>query len=465
MLSRLAAATLAITCATATLPPRQDVPRALLQPCQGARASEDCGTLSVFEDRAAARGRKIDIHFVVARAKTSPARQAVFLFAGGPGEGSTDMAGGAAGWLSSLRATLDLVFVDQRGTGHSHPLSCPSPAETDPAAIFGHVFNPSIVARCRDTLSRDADLTKYTTDLAVADVDDVRAALGYERISLYGVSYGTRMAQEYLKRFPSRVRSVVLDGVVPFDVAIPVTYAASAQQSLDRVFAACAATSSCRSAYPQPAADFERVLHRFDRGPVEARVNTNGAGGPTVSMSRGDFGYAVRGLLYDNVTSRLPEMLARAADSGDLGEFATAYWLRARSLDRVVADGLHLSVFCAEDVPFATDQEIAAASAGTFLGRYLFDEYRAACSAWQRAPLANDARAPVVSRVPTLVLSGAFDPVTPPAFADRVAKSLAMSLNIVSPLDAHGSAFGCARPAVLYVLERAAIAGAPAVCQ
>jgi pimeloyl-ACP methyl ester carboxylesterase len=465
MLSRLAAATLAITCATAAPPPRQDSPRALLQPCQSGRVSEECGTLSVFEDRAAARGRKIDIHFVVARASKSPARQAVFLFAGGPGEGSTDMAGGAAGWLSGLRATLDLVFVDQRGTGQSHPLSCPSLAETDPAAIFGHVFNPSLLARCRETLSRDADLTKYTTDLAVADVEDVRAALGYDRISLYGVSYGTRMAQEYVKRFPSRVRSVVLDGVVPFDVAIPVTYAASAQQSLERVFAACATISSCRSAYPHPSADFDRVLHMFDRGSVKTRVNTNGDGGPTVSMSRGDFGYAVRGILYSNATYRLPDLLARAAESGDVGEFATEYWLRARSVDRVVADGLHLSVFCAEDVPFATDQEIAAVTAGTFLGRYLFDEYRAACRGWPRAPLSADARTPVVSKVPTLLLSGAFDPVTPPAFADRVAKSLAASLKIVSPLDAHGSAFGCARPAMLYVLERGTIVGAPAVCQ
>jgi pimeloyl-ACP methyl ester carboxylesterase len=465
MLSRLAAATLAIICATAAVPPRQNAAQVVLQPCPGSRVSEECGALSVFEDRAAGRGRKIDIHFVVARANASPARQAVFLFAGGPGEGSADMAGGAAGWLSSLRATLDLVFVDQRGTGQSHPLSCPSLAETDPAAIFGHVFNPAVVARCRETLGRDADLTKYTTDLAVADVDDVRTALGYERISLYGVSYGTRMAQEYLKRFPSRVRSVVLDGVVPFDVAIPVTYAASAQQSLERVFAACAATPSCRSAYPHPAADFERVLHRFDRGSVQVRVNSNGAGGPTVSMSRGDFGYAVRGLLYNNVTSRLAGMLARAADSGDLGEFATAYWLRARSIDRAVADGLHLSVFCAEDVPFATDREIAAATTGTFLGRYLFDEYRAACRGWPRAPLAADARTPVVSPRPTLLLSGAFDPVTPPAFGDRVARSLSMSLKIVSPLDAHGAAFGCAMPAVLYVLGRGTIVGAPAVCQ
>lgn len=436
-----------------------------MQPCAVHGEPVECGVVSVFEDRAAARGRTIDVHFVVARANQTPAREAVFLFAGGPGEGSTDMAGGAAGWLRPLRASLDLVFVDQRGTGQSHPLSCPSALDAHPASVFGHVFDPAAVARCRDTLSRDADLTKYTTDLAVADVDDVRSALGYERISLYGVSYGTRMAQAYLRRFPSRVRSIVLDGVVPFDNAIPVTYAASAQRSLERVFTACAALPSCRSSHPHPATDFERVLQRFDRGPVETRVDTNRAGGTTVSMSRGDFAYAVRGILYENATSRLPDMLSKAAASGDLSEFATAYWLRAKTIGAAVADGLHFSVFCAEDVPFPTDRQVDTASAGTFLGRYLFDEYRAACGAWRRAALADDARTPVLSRVPTLLVSGAFDPVTPPAFADRVAKSLPVSLKIVSPLDGHGVTLGCAMPAVLYVLGRATIDGAPPVCQ
>lgn len=465
MMSRLVAATLALTCTTGALPAKREVQRPRLAPCEAGRLTTECGTITVFEDRRAARGRTIDIHFVVARAEAAPAHQAVFAFAGGPGEGSTDMAGGAAGWLSSLRASLDLVFVDQRGTGQSHPLACPSLADSHPAAIFGHVFDPSLVTRCRDDLSRDADLTKYTTDLAVDDVEDVRAALGYDRISLYGVSYGTRMAQEYVKRFPSRVRSVVLDGVVPFDNAIPVTYAASAQQSLERVFAACAARPACRSAYPHPAADFERVLHRFDAGPVTTRINSNSEGGTTVAMSRGDFSYAVRGILYGNATSRLPDMLARAAESGDLSEFATAYWLRARAMDRAVADGLHFSVFCAEDVPFPGDSEIDAATHRTFLGRYLFDEYRAACRTWPRARLAPGARTPLITRVPTLLLSGAFDPVTPPVFADRVARSLSASLKIVSPQDSHGSSFGCAMPAVLYVLERGTIDGAPPVCK
>jgi pimeloyl-ACP methyl ester carboxylesterase len=444
---------------------RSQAPQSALRPCTMGRTSSECGSITVFEDRAAGKGRTIEIHFAVARASSPGAREAVFAFAGGPGEGSTSMAGAADGWLRPLRATMDIVFVDQRGTGQSHPLPCVSDAATRPAEAFGHVFNPSVVARCRAALSRDADLTKYTTDDAVADVDQVRAFLGYERVSLYGGSYGTRMAQAYMRRFPARVRSAVIDGVVPFDNAIPLTYAASAQRSVGRVWMACAANPECKAAHRDPAADFDRLLHRFDRGPIDTMVSVNGVATP-VRMSRGDFGYAVRGMLYSaDMVSRLPDLVAKAADTGDVSEFARAYWSREVSMENRLAFGLHLSVLCAEDVPFPSEADIASATAGTFLGRYLFDDYRAACGLWPRGRVAADARTPVTVKVPTLLVSGAFDPVTPPAFAERVAKGLPLSLAVTAPTGSHGSATGCPRAAALYVLEKATFEGVPTVCR
>jgi pimeloyl-ACP methyl ester carboxylesterase len=437
----------------------------LLRPCETGRGPAECGAITVFEDRAARRGRTIDIAFLVARAETPRANEALFVFAGGPGEGSTDLAGYAFGWLAPLRSTLDIVFVDQRGTGNSHALQCASDGDGQPAGIFGHVFDPAVVARCRDQLVHDADLTKYTTDDAVADVDDVRAALGYDRISVYGASYGTRMAQAYMRRFPRRVRSAVIDGIVPFDNAIPLTYAASAQQSIERVWAACRDSAMCGWMHPQIASEFDRLLGRLDAGPVPTTFSAAGTN-VTVPFGRGDFGCAVRGILYaaDSV-SRLPDMIGRAAASGDFGEFAAAYWSRDVALDRAIAFGTHLSVFCAEDVPFPSEADIDQATAGTFLGRYLFDEYRNACRAWPRGNIALDARTPVTAPVPTLLVSGAFDPVTPPAFAERVAQSLPVSLSIVDPAGSHGSALGCAREAVLYILARGTLGGAPAVCR
>jgi pimeloyl-ACP methyl ester carboxylesterase len=337
-------------------------------------------------------------------------------------------------------------------------------AGIDPVTLFAHVFDPVTVAKCRVALGRDADLTRYTTDDAVLDVDDVLTALGYERVSVYGVSYGTRMAQAFMRRFPSRVRSAVLDGVVPFD-SMPLSMAASARRALDQVWAACDQDTRCRNAHPNISADFDRLLHRFDVGAVQTTFAAAGRS-ITVPFTRGVFGYAIRDLLYQaNTVRQLPDMVARALETNDLSPFASAYWDGRAATDKGVNFGLYLSVVCSEDVPFPSDIEISAATTGTFLGRYLFDEYRAACSEWPHAPLAVDARTPVTARVPTLLVSGAFDPVTPPAFAARVAKALPISLAITAPTASHGAALGCPRDAVLYVLEKGTLDGVPPVCR
>jgi len=453
--------------AACTRSPSEAPPRLSLAPCIVRDVAGECGTLPVFENRHTRRGRKIDIHLMVLRADgPAAASSAVFMFSGGPGTGSTQMAPAGTGWGRALRASMDIVLVDQRGTGESHPLACPSPALTDPAAIFGHVYDAAQLTACRDALERDADLTQYTTDAAVADIDEVRAALGYERISVYGGSYGTRMAQGYARRFPERVRAMVLDGVAPFDTVMPLSYAVSAQQSLDRVIAACAATPECRAAHPRLAADFATVLARLDAKPATATVRTPTGTTAAVAMGRGDFAYAVRGILYDaGAVATLPGLIRRAAATGDLSEFAQRYWNRRVSLDATLALGQHLSVLCSEDVPFVDDQEIAPATSGTFLGRYLVDEYRRACGVWPRGSIGGDARALVSARVPALLVSGFFDPVTPPEFADRTARALPLSRTIVAPGSAHGSAQACPRAAVLHVLERGTLDGAPEVCR
>jgi pimeloyl-ACP methyl ester carboxylesterase len=163
--------------------------------------------------------------------------------------------------------------------------------------------------------------------------------------------------------------------------------------------------------------------------------------------------------------TRLPDLVAAAAATGDVSEFAQRYWQRAASLGPVLALGHHLSVLCTEDVPFPADREIDAATANTFLGRYLFDEYRAACRNWPRGRLAADYRTPVSVRVPTLLVSGFFDPVTPPAFAEGVARSLPVSLSIVAPTGSHGSAAGCPRAAVLQVLAGGSLEGVRDSCR
>ena len=431
----------------------------------GSFASAECGAIRVFENRRTKQGRKIDVAFARWRA-TARATSAVFLLAGGPGASGDSVAGAAESWARPLRSTMDLVVVDQRGTWYSNALHCAQETETRPATSFGHIFGEGWVRQCRAFLERTADLTQYTTDDAAHDLDDVRAALGYEQISVYGGSYGTRLAQAYMRRYPKRTRAVVLDAAMPLDNKGPLTYAASAQQGLDRVFEDCAANPTCRRAHPDLRGDFARLLDRFRAGPIATSVKPPNGSPVPVRMSLGDFGYAVRGILYSSrLIDDLPNWIGRAASTGDVSMFAQRYWERQRTFSRTFTTGLHFSVLCAEDVAFVGDAEIAGATAGTFLGRYVIDEYRRACAHWPIAQLAPDFRQPVALSVPTLLVSGVFDPVTPPSFAEQIARTLSASRLVVSPQGAHGSVTGCPLTAATFVLQSGTTTGMPDVCR
>jgi len=450
--------------------PQQSSPLAL-SACSGGRggAGAECGSLTVPENRSVKGGRQIPINIIVLRATKSGgpgAKHALFLLAGGPGQGSTAMLGTANGFLQSLRPEMDMVLMDQRGTGGSNPLSCATDIDVNPAAAFGHVRDPEVIKRCLAALQPKADLTQYTTDAAVADMEELRVRLGYDKISMYGGSYGTRIAQEYLRRHPDHTRAVVIDGVLPFDVGGPLSYAHSLDGSIDRMLANCGETPACRQATPNVAADFAAILKRFDRASVKASVRPLTGDPVTVTMTRGDFLYAVRGILYNaGAAADLPPMIAQAAATGDLSAFAQRYWARAVSMGRSIAYGMHLSVFCPEDVNALTDAQVSEATKGTRIGTYIVDEYRTACRLWPKASVAADFRTPVTARVPVLLVSGKYDPVTPPELADRVAKSLPLSRHIVVATSGHGSASACPRAAVLHVLGTGSFEGMPVVCR
>ena len=437
-------------------------------PCTGlvVPADAQCSSLKAPEDRQTPGGRQIPIRFVILRAVRPSADEPVFLFAGGPGEGSTALVELATGPFASVNTTRDIVMVDQRGTGGSNPLRCPVDLVAHPNAAFGHVFDPVVFADCRATLEKRADLKLYTTERAVEDVDQVRAFLGYDKILMWGGSYGTRIAQAYLKAYPNRVTAAVLDGVVPFDFAAPSSYAVSLQQSFDRVVADCQESSGCREKTPELAAAFGRLVAKLRQGPVPATVRRRDSSMTAVTMHLGDFGYAVRGLLYSSGGARmLPAMIATADRTGDLSPFAQRYWNRAADFNADFADGLHFAVFCGEDVRAIREDQVERLVSGTFIGRYLIDEYRTICADWPRASVSGKGREPVASLVPVLLVSGWFDPVTPPETAMRVAARLPNARQLVVRNEAHGAGFGCAAPAVLYVLTKGTLNGLPTVCE
>src|SRR3982751_5503446 len=226
-----------------------------------------CGTYEVFENRAAKKGRKIPLRVVVLPA-LGPDRQpdAVVLFSGGPGESSVEWGNDLGPSLAPLRQHRDFLLVDMRGTGGSAPLNCP---ETQGLQGFLDHFVPADKARaCAERLRKTADLTQYTTDNAVDDVDEVREALGYPKVDIAGGSYGTRAVLVYLRRHPDRVRAAILHGVVSTHDRSPLFFARGTQKALDGLVAECAGDAACARAFPQLKEEIAAVLARAEREPV-----------------------------------------------------------------------------------------------------------------------------------------------------------------------------------------------------
>ena len=440
-----------------------------LPPCAGFKAGDRaaCGTITVLEDRANPTGRKIDLNVLVLRAEKSDGRAPLFLLAGGPGQAATELVELALGPFAAVREFRDVVLVDQRGTGKSNRIDCPNHSDTDPREAFGALFDPREVDECRKEALQHSDPRFYGTLQVVSDLDEVRSRLGYERVVLWGGSGGTRTALVWLREHPDRVQAVAIDGVAPTYFRAPSGYARGSQDALNRVFADCEAQAPCKSAYPDLRGDFQRLLHGFDGGPIRTFVTKENGEKVDVDMHRGDFGYAVRGMLYNaRFIAQLPKMIHAAAATHDLSAFAQLFWMRDVGIRSAVSMGVHFSVFGTEDLPFIDRTMIPKLTEGTFLGTYLIDQYAAACEVWgSRGDLPSNYFEPVRSNVPVLLVSGYYDPTTPPQQAAEVATHLSNSRHIVVRNEAHGAGFGCAQQLVVDFLNSASLAGLGPACE
>ena len=421
----------------APAPPR----RLELGPCtsSGLPAEARCGTYEVFENRAARSGRKIPLRVAVLPA-TGPDRlpDPILYFAGGPGDGSISEGGFTAQALSQLRARRDFLFVDFRGTGESAGLFCPELQGAEGLQGFLDDFLPTAKVRaCRDRLKQTADLSQYTTGNAIDDVDEIRAALGYGKANIMGGSYGTRAVLIYLRRHPDHVRTATMLGVVPTFDRSPLFFARSTQNALDGLVAICAADRGCAEAFPKLKEEIAAVLDRAAREPVSVELTDAQTAKPfTVKLARNGVAQTLRYMLYVPAASaQLPFAVHRAAqgDFKPLAESARTFGGNATSL----ADGFFLSVTCAEDVAFVKEAEIPAAVAGTFLGDFRIRGQQAACEGWPIAHLDETFLAPVVADVPSLLVSGQLDPVTPASDGEAVARSLRHSRHVVVPGGGH----------------------------
>lgn len=450
--------------------------RITLEPCEVAGAKPNskekvlCGSYEVFENRATRKGRKIRLKIVVFPATgQNKAPDPMFYIPGGPGSSATEDAPYIAADFAKVRERRDLVFLDQRGTGGSNPLNC---TFFDPADLQSYLehWNPlEDVKKCRAELEKTADLKLYTTTLAMDDLDEVRRALGYDKINLTGGSYGTRAAQEYLRRHGKHVRAVHLHGVSLTSQFMPLNFPQDNERALNGVIDECLADEACRAAFPNLRAEVKAVLEKLKAGRVEAEIENPADRKKTrVRLSRDLAAEAVRYMMYSTGgASRMPLILHTAAQ-GNFAPLADAALFFRRRIVGADATGLYLSITCAEDLPWIKAGEGERNGENTFLGDYRLRQMREACALWQRGEIPRDYAEPTRSDKPVLIMTGEWDPVTPPAYGDLAAKFLPNSRHIVVRSGGHGfgglDGLDCVRNLIADFFEKADAKGLDTSC-
>jgi pimeloyl-ACP methyl ester carboxylesterase len=287
---------------------------------------------------------------------------------------------------------------------------------------------------CLDSLEGDPRF--YTTTIAMGDIDAAREALGYEKVNLYGGSYGTRAAQVYLRLFPDRVRTVVLDGVVPQTLALGTEHAEKLDQAIYRVLEGCDADPLCGEAFPGTAEKLAGLIQSVEENPVEVTVVHPTTGLPfSLTFNREVLSTSLRFLAYSSDTqAMLPLLIHEAAVEQRFDRLASQMLIATTGLQQSIAQGMELSVMCAEDYPLFPRKP---SSENTLMGDMMEKAVGIQCGIWPKGPVPANFHEPVTADVPVLLLSGELDPVTPPEYADQVAAHFPNSRHLVAPGQGH----------------------------
>lgn len=408
-----------------------------LTPCtlDGGRRAE-CAQLTVPENHDTPDGRTLDLNIVVVPSTNGdPEPDPLVLLAGGPGQSATDAFPPVLGLFGDVLSQRDIILVDQRGTGDSAPLSCPAlEDESLPADLPDEAFI-DLLESCRQDLSAARDLTQYTTEDAVADLDAVREALGYSQLNLYGASYGTRLAQAYMQRHPDRVRSAVLEAVVGPDLVLFQDMPRDGQRALDDLFARCAADPACNEAFPDLPDEFAAILERLEEPLAITVANPLNNEPIELTLTRDLFAQLIFNILYSTeFQSLLPLLIHNAYESEAYGPLVSQALAVSESAGLELA--LLYAVTCSEDAPLVDLDTARAIQEATDMALSA-ERFLAICETWPRADVPPDLRQPLQSDTPVLLLSGDADPVTPPSYAEAVAGNLPNSIHLVLPGHGH----------------------------
>ncbi|HTD72489.1 MAG TPA: alpha/beta hydrolase [Steroidobacteraceae bacterium] len=403
-----------------------------------------CGTLRVPLDREHPKEGSVDLKVAVVPALNRRSTAApLFLLAGGPGQSAMQVYVSLNAAFSRISRNHAIVLLDQRGTGQSSLQSCAYPEDwQEPADPIPALRKATV--ECLAKLGPHVRF--YTTSIAVRDLDDMRIALGYDQIDLYGGSYGTRVAELYMRRYPAHVQAVILDGVTYPQQAIGAETPQDAERSLNLIVARCLQTPDCAATYPQLQDDLTNLLREYGPKKTPVTIDDPNSGLPLeIEFNRRILDAALRMLSYSSMQASLLPTLIHGAAHGKLRPLAAQSVMNMRQISDQLANGMQYSVICSEDEPFFAAANIdRAAMAKTYQGTDMVDALHEICALWPRGPVDADLHAPLRSEVPTLLLSGEADPVTPPVDAERAAAGLTRHRHLILKGEGHGQlATGC----------------------
>lgn len=417
----------------------------LPHPNSGETTAAWCKEFDVAENPGQSAGRHITLHLAVIRSQAGrPEPDIVVMLAGGPGEAATEGFANTAAYSGLLRHH-HVLLLDQRGTGASNPLTCTKTAKAlqaqgdrAPAAETLRTFTAACLAEVQDK----ADPRYYTTTIATGDLEQVRQALGAPPFDLIGVSYGTRMAQQYLMRHPEGVRSVVLDSPVPNALILGEDFAANLDAALKLDFADCEAAPACKQAYGDPMSSLYKLRDELQAHPRDVTFRDPRTFEPvSQKLNAGTLAVVARLFAYSPESAALLPLSIDAAAKGNVAPLLGQERLLESDLAGDMDGGMAMSVICSEDADLLQERP---EDAGTILGNLLIDSMKAECAAWPHGTRPADFHAPLHSGRPVLILSGDRDPVTPPRYGAEIIKDLANARQLVLKGQAHGEfARGC----------------------
>jgi pimeloyl-ACP methyl ester carboxylesterase len=433
------------------------MPCELGQPNSGLSTSAWCAPFEVPENRDDPHSRKIDLKLAVIRSSAQVAsKDMLVMLAGGPGQAATESWPGVATALQPLTAHRHVLLLDQRGTGGSNPLTCKSEGEGEEGVVDDKDASPdrqrAEVEHCLKQLAGKADPRYYTTTVATQDLEDVRKALGSPTFDLVGVSYGTRMAQQYAMRYPAAVRSMVLDGVVPNELVLGEDFARNLDDALKAQFARCSADTACRQRFNDPYQTLYQLRDALRANPHKVSFRDPQTY-QTVQrvLSENSLASVVRMFAYSPLTAALLPVSIDAAAHGDVGPLLGQAKLLSGDLSDTMNGGMQSSVICSEDADLLTPRP---QDAHTILGTRMIDTLQAVCAVWPKGTRPDDFHQPLKTDKPVLLLSGQYDPVTPPRYGEEVAKQLPQSRNLVLTGQGHNVInAGCAPQIVKHFIE------------